>query len=202
MRPVNWQIANILTFARIVMIPLVVALFYLPTEWAKPAAAWVFILAAITDSLDGYLARRLHQTSALGAFLDPVADKLMVVTALILVVSEKPVLLRPFSFNPDLLIAVTAAVIVGREITISALREWMAELGARGKVAVSSLGKLKTIFQMVGLSMMLYRNDLFGLPVFELGVLCLMAAATLTLWSMIAYLKAAWPDLINSATRS
>lgn len=201
MRPVNWQIANILTFARIVMIPLVVMLFYWPAGWAKPAAAWVFIFAAITDSLDGYLARRLKQTSALGAFLDPVADKLMVVTALILVVSEKPVLLRPFSFNPDLLIAVTAAVIVGREITISALREWMAELGARGKVAVSSLGKLKTIFQMVGLSMMLYRNDLFGLPVFELGVACLMAAAALTLWSMVAYLKAAWPDLSNSATR-
>lgn len=197
----TWQIANILTFARIVMIPLVVALFYMPEPWAKPASAWVFILAAITDSLDGYLARRLRQTSALGAFLDPVADKLMVVTALILVVSEKPVLLRPFSFNPDLLIAVTAAVIVGREITISALREWMAELGARGKVAVSSLGKLKTIFQMTGLSMMLYRNDLFGLPVFELGVACLMAAAALTLWSMIAYLRAAWPDLMNSAAR-
>lgn len=183
------------------MIPLVVFLFYLQTAWSKPAAAWVFILAAITDSLDGYLARRLKQTSALGAFLDPVADKLMVVTALILVVSEKPALLRPFSFNPDLLIAVTATVIVGREITISALREWMAELGARGKVAVSSLGKLKTISQMTGLSLMLYRNDLFGLPIFELGVACLMAAAALTLWSMIAYLKAAWPDLMNSAAR-
>lgn len=194
----KFQIANTLTFARILMIPLVVVLFYLPYVWASPAAAVVFILAAITDSLDGYLARRLQQTSALGAFLDPVADKLMVATALILLVSDEPALLRPFKFNPHLLIAVTAAVIVGREITISALREWMAEMGARGKVAVSSLGKLKTIFQMTGLSMMLFREDLFGLPVFELGVYCLVAAAALTLWSMAAYLRAAWPDLKRS----
>jgi CDP-diacylglycerol--glycerol-3-phosphate 3-phosphatidyltransferase/cardiolipin synthase len=195
---VKFPIANTLTFARIVMIPLVVVLFYLPFKWASPACASVFILAAITDSLDGYLARRLGQTSALGAFLDPVADKLMVATALILLVSDEPALLRPFKFNPHLLIAVTAAVIVGREITISALREWMAEMGARGKVAVSSMGKLKTIFQMTGLSMMLFREDLLGLPVFELGVACLVAAAALTLWSMIYYLRAAWPDLKRS----
>lgn len=180
------------------MIPLVVVLFYLPYQWSSPAAASAFILAAITDSLDGYLARRLGQTSALGAFLDPVADKLMVATALILLVSDEPILLRPFKFNPHLLIAITAAVIVGREITISALREWMAEMGARGKVAVSSMGKLKTIFQMTGLSMMLFREDLLGLPVFELGVACLVAAAALTLWSMVYYLRAAWPDLKRS----
>jgi CDP-diacylglycerol--glycerol-3-phosphate 3-phosphatidyltransferase len=195
---VKLQIANTLTFARILMIPLVALLFYLPYSWAGPAAATVFIVAAITDSLDGYLARRLQQTSALGAFLDPVADKLMVATALILLVSDEPALLRPFHFNPRLLIALTAAVIVGREITISALREWMAELGARGKVAVSAMGKLKTIFQMVGLSLMLMRRDLFGLPLFELGVYCLVAAAALTLWSMVAYLRAAWPDLSRS----
>src|SRR5882757_3754826 len=120
------------------MIPLVAVVFYLPHPLAHPAAATVFILAAITDSLDGYLARKLQQTSALGAFLDPVADKLMVATALILLVSNEPVFLRPFHFNPHLLITITAAVVVGREITISALREWMAEMGARGKVAVSS----------------------------------------------------------------
>lgn len=189
------QIANTLTFARIVMIPLVVMFFYLPHPWGKQVAAFVFIAAAVTDSLDGYVARRLNQISALGAFLDPVADKLMVAVALILLVSDEPVYLRPFHFNPHLLIAITAAVIVGREITISALREWMSELGARGKVAVSGLGKLKTIFQMTGLSMMLYRDDLLYLPVFELGVACLVTAAALTLWSMLFYLRAAWPDL-------
>jgi CDP-diacylglycerol--glycerol-3-phosphate 3-phosphatidyltransferase len=195
---VKFPIANVLTVARIVMIPLVVILFYLPYPWSNPAAASVFILAAITDSLDGYLARKLGQTSALGAFLDPVADKLMVATALILLVSHIPQPLELFAFNPQVLITITAAVIVGREITISALREWMAEMGARGKVAVSSMGKLKTIFQMTGLSMMLFRSDVWFLPAFEIGVYCLVAAAVLTLWSMIVYLKAAWPELMRS----
>jgi len=183
------------------MIPLVVILFYLPYSWSDPAAASVFILAAITDSLDGYLARKLGQTSALGAFLDPVADKLMVATALILLVSHVPPPLAFMPFNPQVLITVTAAVIVGREITISALREWMAEMGARGKVAVSSIGKLKTIFQMTGLSLMLFRSDVWFIPAFELGVYCLVAAAALTLWSMIIYLKAAWPELMRSSRR-
>jgi len=198
---VKFQIANILTLARIAMIPLVVVLFYLPYSWSNPAAASVFIFAAITDSLDGYLARRLGQTSALGAFLDPVADKLMVATALILLVSHYPPDLELLVFNPQVLITVTAAVIVGREITISALREWMAEMGARGKVAVSSMGKLKTIFQMTGLSMMLFRSDVWFIPAFELGVYCLVAAAALTLWSMVVYLKAAWPELMRSGSR-
>ncbi len=183
------------------MIPLVVVLFYLPYGWAKSATGFVFILAAITDSLDGYLARKLGQTSALGAFLDPVADKLMVVTALVLLVSYDPPNLELIAFNPHVLITITAAVIVGREITISALREWMAEMGARGKVAVSSMGKLKTIFQMTGLSCMLFRSDVWFIPAFELGVYCLVAAAALTLWSMIVYLKAAWPDLMRSTSR-
>jgi CDP-diacylglycerol--glycerol-3-phosphate 3-phosphatidyltransferase len=195
---VKFPIANVLTVARIVMIPLVVILFYLPYSWSNPAAASVFILAAITDSLDGYLARKLGQTSALGAFLDPVADKLMVATALILLVSHIPEPLELIAFNPQVLITVTAAVIVGREITISALREWMAEMGARGKVAVSSMGKLKTIFQMTGLSMMLFRSDVWFLPAFEIGVYCLVAAAVLTLWSMVVYLRAAWPELMRS----
>jgi CDP-diacylglycerol---glycerol-3-phosphate 3-phosphatidyltransferase len=180
------------------MIPLVVILFYIPRPWGSPAAATVFILAAITDSLDGYLARKLGQTSALGAFLDPVADKLMVAVALILLVSHQPPELKFIRFDPHLLITLTAAVIVGREITISALREWMAEMGARGKVAVTSMGKLKTIFQMTGLSMMLFRSDVWFIPAFELGFYCLVAAAALTLWSMIVYMKAAWPDLMRS----
>jgi len=198
---VSFPIANYLTVARIVMIPLVVILFYAPYPWAAPACGSMFILAAVTDSLDGYLARRLGQTSALGAFLDPVADKLMVVVALVLIVSHEPSELHYIKFNPHLLITLTAAVIVGREITISALREWMAEMGARGKVAVSSVGKLKTIFQMTGLSMMLFRSDVWFIPAFELGVYCLVAAAALTLWSMIVYLRAAWPELMRSGER-
>jgi len=195
---VRFPVANVLTLVRILMIPLVVVLFYLPYSWSDPAAAIAFILAALTDWLDGYLARRLGQTSRLGAFLDPVADKLMVAVALVLLVSHRSQDLKFIPFNPDLLITLTAIIIIGREITISALREWMAEVGARGKVAVSSVGKLKTIFQMTGLSMMLFRSDVWFVPAYELGVYCLVAAAALTLWSMVLYLKAAWPDLMRS----
>jgi CDP-diacylglycerol--glycerol-3-phosphate 3-phosphatidyltransferase len=198
MAAVSFPIANVLTLARILMIPLVVVLFYVPFPWSNPAAAIVFILAALTDSLDGYLARRLGQTSALGAFLDPVADKLMVVVALVLLVGHDPPELEFIRFDPSVLITLTAAIIVGREITISALREWMAEVGQRGKVAVSWMGKLKTIFQMTGLSLMLFRSDVWFVPAFELGVYCLVAAAALTLWSMVSYLRAAWPDLMRS----
>jgi CDP-diacylglycerol--glycerol-3-phosphate 3-phosphatidyltransferase len=195
----SFPIANVLTIARIIMIPLVVVLFYMPSKWSDAAAATVFILAAITDSLDGYLARRLGQTSALGAFLDPVADKLMVATALILLVSSELPPLRPFHFKPDILMTLAAAVIIGREITISALREWMAEVGARAKVAVSAIGKYKTIFQMTGLSMMLFRSDVWFIPAYDLGAYCLVAAAVLTLWSMVIYLRAAWPDLMRAS---
>lgn len=194
-RSVTFPIANVLTVARIIMIPLIVALFYMPYKWSNPSAAIVFILAALTDSLDGYLARKLGQTSALGAFLDPVADKLMVVTALILLVSYDPPMLEFIEFDPHVLITLTAAIIVGREITISALREWMAEVGARGKVAVSWVGKWKTGLQMTGLSLMLFRSDVWILPAFELGVYCLFAAAVLTLWSMVMYLRASWSEL-------
>jgi CDP-diacylglycerol--glycerol-3-phosphate 3-phosphatidyltransferase len=197
----SFPIANTLTLARIIMIPLVVVLFYMPQKWASAMAGAVFILAAITDSLDGYLARRLGQTSALGEFLDPVADKLMVATALILLISYDPEPLEFIKFDPHLLITLTAAVIIGREITISALREWMAEVGARRKVAVSSIGKWKTIFQMTGVSMMLFRSDVWFLPAFEIGVYCTVAAAALTLWSMVIYLRAAWPELMRSKSR-
>jgi CDP-diacylglycerol--glycerol-3-phosphate 3-phosphatidyltransferase len=198
---VSFPIANVLTLARIIMIPLVVLFFYLPYTWCKPATGVVFILAALTDSLDGYLARRLGQTSALGAFLDPVADKLMVAVALVLLVSYESGPLPWLEFDPKVLITLTAAVIIGREITISALREWMAEVGARGKVAVSSIGKWKTGLQMTGLSMMLFRSDVWFIPAWELGLYCLVAAAALTLWSMVMYLHAAWPDLMRSRDR-
>jgi CDP-diacylglycerol--glycerol-3-phosphate 3-phosphatidyltransferase len=182
------SLPNALTLGRIIAVPLVVALFYWGGPWGAPLAALVFILAAITDWIDGYLARKLGVTTPLGEFLDPVADKLMVSTALILLVAH----------DQNWIIVVSAMVIVGREIAVSALREWMAHLGARAKVAVSSLGKWKTILQMVGLSFMMYRQDLFGLPIYRLGVWLLVVAAALTLWSMGSYLKAAWPELRRS----
>ena len=155
-----WTVPNVLTWLRILAIPLVVILFYLPFHWSDPAAGLLFAAAGITDSLDGYFARKLGQTSRLGAFLDPVADKLIVAVALVLMVSK----------DPRWTVVLTASVIIGREIAISALREWMAEIGQRTKVAVSRLGKYKTILQIVGLSMMLYRWDLFGMPIYQLGL--------------------------------
>jgi CDP-diacylglycerol--glycerol-3-phosphate 3-phosphatidyltransferase len=180
-----WTLPNILTWIRIAAIPLVVAAIYAPYHWADPAAGLIFAAAGITDSLDGYLARKLGQTSRLGAFLDPVADKLIVAAALVLLVSR----------DPRALIVLTAVVVIGREIAISALREWMAEVGQRRKVAVSVLGKYKTIFQITGLSMMLYRWDLFTLPIYKLGVVLTVLAAILTLISMVSYLRAAWPEM-------
>jgi CDP-diacylglycerol--glycerol-3-phosphate 3-phosphatidyltransferase len=180
-----WNVPNTLTWIRIAAIPLIVVLFYAPYSWADPAAGWLFAAAGITDSLDGYFARRLGQTSRLGAFLDPVADKLIVAVALVLLVSK----------DPRALIVLTAAVTIGREIAVSALREWMAEIGERRKVAVSQLGKYKTTMQIIGLSMMLYRQDLFGLPTYLAGVTFTVIAAVLTLSSMVAYMRAAWPEL-------
>lgn len=179
------DLPNVLTVGRIVAVPLVVVLFYWTNPWSDPFAALVFIAAALTDSLDGWLARKMGITTPLGEFLDPVADKLMVATALVLLVGHDT---RP-------LIVITAVVIIGREITVSALREWMAHLGARAKVAVSGMGKLKTIVQMTGLGMMMFRRDVLGLPVYEIGVVLLVLAAALTLWSMGSYLRAAWPEL-------
>jgi len=195
-RPLVMSLPNILTYGRIIAVPgLVACLFFLHGDLARWSALVLFVTASLTDWLDGYLARKLGQTSALGAFLDPVADKLMVATALILLVSYDPPTLEFFVFDPHILITLTAAVIVGREITISALREWMAEIGARGKVAVSWIGKWKTGLQMTGLSMMLFRSDVWILPAFEVGLYCLVAAAALTLWSMVMYVKASWAEL-------
>ncbi len=179
------NIPNILTLLRIALIPVFVVIFYLPWEFSGKVCALVFALAAMTDWLDGYLARRLEQTSPLGAFLDPVADKLMVATALILLVEA----------NPTPALAMPAAVIIGREITISALREWMAELGVRAQVAVSVIGKIKTAFQMMAIFLLIYQEDLFGLPVSTIGYVLLYLAVILTLWSMMVYMKAAWPTL-------
>ena len=177
------NIPLILTLARVLAIPVVIVLFFWQHEHARMWATVVFAAAAITDWLDGWLARKLNQTSAFGAFLDPVADKLLVSTSLILLLSNS---------NSDVL-AVLVAVIIGREITISALREWMAELGKRTSVAVSRIGKWKTGFQMTAIGMMIWKTPFFHLPVYEIGYGLLLIAAGLTLWSMWMYLKAAWP---------
>ena len=148
-------------------------------------SAAIFGIAALTDLLDGYLARRLNQLSAFGAFLDPVADKLMVAVALVLLVQD----------NPSPLFAVPAAIIIGREIAISALREWMSEIGARTKVAVSIIGKLKTTIQMIAILLLLFKMPLAGFPTHDVGLVLLYIAAALTLWSMVVYMRAAWPLL-------
>jgi len=174
-----------LTLLRIALIPVLVLFFYLPQTWANIASAIVFIMAAVTDWMDGYLARRMGQSSVFGAFLDPVADKLMVATALVLLVQQ----------NPHVFFTLSAAIIVGREIAISALREWMAELGKSGHVKVSGLGKIKTIFQMTAISLLLLEQNFFGLPVKLTGLILLYLAAALTLWTMWLYLHAAWPTM-------
>lgn len=179
------NIPNILTLLRIALIPVFLVLFYLPTPWAYQACAGVFALAAITDMLDGWLARKLEQVSALGAFLDPVADKLMVATALVLLVQR----------DPDPWMAVPAVVIVGREITISALREWMAELGERAQVAVSTIGKVKTTVQMIAIVLLIHGEEIGVFPSYIVGYVLLYVATLLTLWSMVIYLRAAWPAL-------
>ncbi len=178
-------IPTMLTMARIVMIPVLVVCFYLPYKWANFAAAGLFALASITDWLDGWIARRYHQYSAFGAFLDPVADKLMVAVVLLIIVQK----------HPTLWMALWAAVIIGREIAVSALREWMAELGQRAKVKVAAIGKFKTVAQMVALTGLLYEDNFFGIPVFKISDYLLAVAALLTLWSGLAYLMAAWPTL-------
>lgn len=197
----QFSIPIALTWGRIVAIPLIIVLFYLPYHWSDQAAGLLFALAGITDSLDGYLARKWRQTTRLGAFLDPVADKLIVATALVLIVTRnnQPVYDLGFLLLPSKpVVALAAVVIIGREIAVSALREWMAELGARGKVAVSGLGKFKTILQIVGLSMLLFMWNLWGLPIYEIGLVLTVIAAVLTLWSMVQYLRAAWPELAAS----
>ena len=185
MKRMRITIPTALTLFRIVLLPVMVIAFYAPFRGANVAAAAIFIAAAITDWLDGWIARRYDMGSAFGAFLDPVADKLMVAVTLFLLVQE----------NPTPLMAVTSAVIVGREISISALREWMAEIGQRAHVRVAGLGKIKTVLQIVAIVVLLYQHDLEGLRLFHVGESLLVLAAVLTIWSAIVYVRAAWPIL-------
>ncbi|EXI72600.1 MAG TPA: CDP-diacylglycerol--glycerol-3-phosphate 3-phosphatidyltransferase [Candidatus Accumulibacter phosphatis] len=189
-----FNIPILLTWLRISLIPLLIAVYYLPESWLQLvgrdlAATLIFVVAAATDWLDGYLARRWHQTSAFGAFLDPVADKLMVAATLIVLVQL------------GRLDAILAAIIIGREITISALREWMARIGAHRSVAVSMIGKVKTTAQMIAIPMLLYYGPLLGVSVFEVGTWLIYIAAVLTLWSMGYYMRMAWPHLIEEDRR-
>jgi CDP-diacylglycerol--glycerol-3-phosphate 3-phosphatidyltransferase/cardiolipin synthase len=181
--PLN--IPNLLTWARIVLIPLVIGVYYLPLPPHEQnlIATVAFVVAAVTDWFDGWLARKLGQTSAFGAFLDPVADKLMVAAALVVLVDLG---------RAD---AVVAFIIVGREIAISALREWMAKIGAAKSVAVSFVGKLKTAAQMVAIPLLLYHDSALGLPVALMGEWLIWLAAALTVWSMGYYLGKAWPEI-------
>lgn len=181
-------IPNVLTLLRLAVIPIVLGLFYLPWPHAHQAAAVLFAVAAITDWFDGWLARQLGQTSKFGAFLDPVADKLLVAVSLVMLLHDAET-----EGGRSGLLSLLVAVIIGREITISALREWMAELGARTSVAVGMVGKVKTAFQMTAIWMMLWSDPIFGLPTYSLGFGLLFVSAALTVYSMVVYLRAAWP---------
>ena len=178
-----------LTWLRIVLIPLMIAVYYAPEAWLDGlgrdlSATIIFLVAAVTDWLDGYLARRLNQTSSFGAFLDPVADKLMIAAALIMLVQL------------GRLDAIIASIIIGREITISALREWMAQIGAHKSVAVSMIGKIKTTAQMVAIPLLFYHVPFRGFDVQRAGIWLSYVAAVLTLWSMVYYMRKAWPQIL------
>ncbi len=183
------NLPNILTLMRIVLIPVLVLVFYYPADWANIVATVILFVAGVTDWLDGYLARKMGMSSRFGAFLDPVADKLIVAVALILIVDLNP---TPYA---GFWIAVPAAIIVGREIIISALREWMSESGASSKVAVSMLGKIKTAAQMWALGFLTYHEPIMGHSMALWGLVLLYFAAIVTIWSMIDYIKSAWPNL-------
>lgn len=188
------NIPNILTWIRIAAIPLVVWCFFSDIRvegdnFARPLAGLLFGLAAITDLFDGYLARKWNQISKFGEFLDPVADKLMVATCLVLLAHT----------DGRYEVALIAAVIIGREITVSALREWMAGLGARAVVKVGMAGKVKTTFQMFGIAFMVYEQTMFGLDLYVIGYYLLLVAAVMTLYSMVIYLRAAWPVITRNS---
>ena len=180
------NLAIILTLFRIAAIPAVVICFYSPLPNARPIAAILFGIAAVTDFIDGWVARRFGQHSRFGEFLDPVADKLMVAIVLVMLVQAQS------HWFEDII----AMIIIGREITISALREWMATIGERANVKVSFSGKVKTTLQMFGIAFMVYQNDLLGIPIYTVGFVLLLAAAVMTIWSMFFYLKAAWPFIM------
>lgn len=194
-----WNAPNILTMLRIVLIPLFVIAYYWPRPWGRELATALFIFAALTDWLDGYLARKLGQYSHFGAFLDPVADKLMIAAALVMLVSDQN--MHAYLGDEKQLFDVAVIIILGREIAVSALREWMAEVGKRSHIKVALIGKIKTISQMVAIPFLLWRHKIGSIPVFQIGEILLYVAAGLTLWSMIVYLRAAWPSLMSSRPR-
>lgn len=189
-----WNAPNALTLARLALIPLFIVAYYLPYSWSNAVATILFVVAALTDWLDGYLARRLQQSSPFGAFLDPVVDKLIVVAALVMLAADP--LVAAGVFDPRLF-AIVVLVIIGREIAVSALREWMAEYGKRSRVAVSYIGKIKTTAQMLAIPFLLWREPLAGLPTLRTGEILLYIAAGLTLWSMLVYIRMAWVDLVR-----
>lgn len=178
------NLPNIITMSRILMIPIMVLSFYLwPADNAHYIAAWIFMILSFTDFIDGYLARKLNQSTPLGAFLDPVADKLSVVIALALLIEH----------YSDIFLTIPAIIIIGREVVVSALREWMAELGKRADVAVSSIGKVKTFLQMSSITMVMGFSPDHWMGI--LGMIGLYGAAILTIWSMYEYLRAALPEM-------
>jgi CDP-diacylglycerol--glycerol-3-phosphate 3-phosphatidyltransferase len=177
------------TLFRIALIPLFVIVFYLPFSWANIAAAAIFALASVSDWVDGYLARSMQQESTFGAFLDPVADKLMVVVIIVLLVQA----------NPSIYVALPSVIIVAREITVSALREWMAQIGSSATVKVSFIGKTKTVAQMFALGFMIFSEPFLGLPIFDIGLAIYYLAAILTILSMVIYLRAAWPVITRNS---
>ncbi|PCJ32641.1 MAG: CDP-diacylglycerol--glycerol-3-phosphate 3-phosphatidyltransferase [Gammaproteobacteria bacterium] len=178
-----FNLPNILSLLRIALIPVLIGCYFLPFESAAVWATIIFAIASLTDWLDGYLARKWDQTSAFGAFIDPVADKLIVSIALLLVLYK----------TPEWYVLIPVIVIIAREITISALREWMAAIGEQNTVKVSFVGKLKTSFQMLAIGCLIFDNSLFGLPIFDIGIILLYIASVLTISSMWSYLRAAWP---------
>ena len=179
----NVTLPTAITLFRIALIPLFILVFYLPFAWANIVATALFAIASLSDWVDGYLARSMQLESSFGAFLDPVADKLMVVVVIVLLVEA----------HPSIFVALPSVVIVAREISISALREWMAQLGASTTVKVSFVGKTKTVAQMLALGFMIFSEPLMGLPIFQIGLVIYYFAAILTIASMVIYLRAAWP---------
>jgi CDP-diacylglycerol--glycerol-3-phosphate 3-phosphatidyltransferase len=185
--PMRITLPTAITLFRIALLPLFVLVFYLPFSWANVVATIIFAVASFSDWVDGYLARSMQLESSFGAFLDPVADKLMVVVVIVLLVEA----------NPSIFVALPSIVIVAREISISALREWMAQLGASTTVKVSFIGKTKTVAQMLALGFMIFSEPLAGIPIFQIGLAIYYLAAILTLASMIIYLRAAWPVIAH-----
>ena len=190
------NIPNLLTLFRIFLIPVLILFYLLPLPFGNLIVTVIFVIAGVTDLLDGYLARRLNQRSRFGAFLDPVADKLIVTTALVLLATDESLVEQVWNWD---IFTIAIIIIIGRELAVSALREWMAEVGNRSSVAVNYIGKVKTIGQIIAVSFLLYREPLFGINISVVGEVLFYIAAILTIWSMAIYLRSAWPSLVKSS---